>query len=463
MNIKFLGAVRTTTGSMHLLEAAGKKILLDCGLYQGRRKEAFEINRNFSFKPADIDLCVLSHAHIDHSGNLPTLVKNGYAGKVFATPATRDLCEIMLLDSAHIQEQDVRFVNKRRKKEGKNLFEPLYEREDAEEVLGRFSPVDYESPAEIADGISLEFTDAGHILGAAIVTLTVKENGSARKLLFTGDLGRKDMPILKNPVIPEGANIVITESTYGNRLHESEVDVEETLKKLVIRAVEKKSRMIIPSFSVGRTQQIVYILNKLDAEGGIPEIPVYVDSPLSTKATKVYMDHPDCYDDETRKWIAEGNRPFEYRGLRYTQDVEESKSLNDARGPMIIISASGMCEAGRVLHHLARAVEDEKNIILITGYQAEHTLGRRIVNREEKIKIFGDEYSLRAEVAEINALSAHADKKDLVEAVGMMGGRVEKIFVVHGDEEANEALAAGIRKENGAEIIIPHPGDSFDV
>ncbi len=463
MNIEFLGAVRTTTGSMHLISANGKKILLDCGLYQGRRKEAFERNRNFPFKPDEIDICVLSHAHIDHSGNLPTLVKKGYKGRIYSTPATAGLCEIMLLDSAHIQEQDVRYVNKKRAKQGKNLFEPLYETPDAREALKRFSVVDYESPVKITDGIELEFTDAGHILGSAIVTLNIEENGRRKKILFTGDLGRKDMPILKNPVIPDGVDIVITESTYGNRLHENETDVEETFKNLINKAVKRKSKIIVPSFSVGRTQQIVYILNKLDSASSIPEIPVYVDSPLSTRATEVYMEHPDCYDQTTSEWIKRGNKPFEYRGLRYVEDVKESKKINAAPGPMIVISASGMCEAGRILHHLAHSVEDKNNIVLITGYQAQHTLGRRIVEKSEKIKIFGDEYTLSAEVELINALSAHADKDGLLEALKQMGPQVEKVFIVHGDEDANQSLAGEITDIKAGGVIIPMPGEKFEV
>lgn len=463
MKIQFLGAVRTTTGSMHLIESGGKNILLDCGLYQGKRKEAFERNRNFPFNPEDIDACVLSHAHIDHSGNLPTFVKKGYPGNIYSTPATAGLCEIMLMDSAHIQEQDVRFVNKKRKKQGKNLFEPLYVKEDAGEALKRFETADYEKPAKISDNIELEFTDAGHILGAGIVTLRIKENNTVKNLLFTGDIGRCDMPILKNPVVPDGADAVITESTYGDRLHEPELDVEESLKEIIVKVEKRGGRIIIPSFSVGRTQQIIYILNRLDSDGKIPSIPVYVDSPLSTRATEVYMEHPDCYDDETQKWIREGNRPFEYKTLRYVRNVEESKSLNDKKGPMIIISASGMCEAGRILHHLAHSVEDEKNMVLITGYQARHTLGRRILNGESRIKIFGDEYDLKAEVGLINALSAHADKDGLLSAVKEMGENVKKVFIVHGEEDANRSLASEIKKLKRGEVIIPRPGESFEV
>lgn len=463
MKIKFLGAVRTTTGSMHLINANGKNILLECGLYQGRRKEAFERNRNLPFNPEDIDSCVLSHAHIDHSGNLPTLVKKGYGGRILSTPATASLCEIMLMDSAHIQEQDVRFVNKKRARQGKNPFEPLYLKEDAQEALSRFSTVKYNFPEKISEGIELEFTDAGHILGSAIVTLRIDENGVNKNILFTGDLGRSDMPILKNPRIPEGADFVITESTYGDRLHEKEQDVEEIVKNIIIKAEKRKGRIIIPAFSVGRTQQIIYIINKLDSKGEIPSIPVFVDSPLSTKATEIYMKHTDCYDEETREWIKKGSRPFEYKELRYVKDVAESKALNEKEGPLVIISASGMCEAGRILHHLAHSVENEKNFVLITGYQAHHTLGRRILEKEPKIKIFGDEFNLRAEVDVINALSAHADRDGLIRALKGMGEGMEKIFIVHGDEEANFSLAAEAKKLGSGEVIIPVEGETFNV
>ncbi len=463
MDIRFLGAVRTTTGSMHLVEAGRKKILLDCGLYQGRRKEAFEKNRNFPFYPGDIDFCVLSHAHIDHSGNLPSLVKQGYGGSILSTPATADLCRIMLLDSAHIQEQDVSFVNKRRASQGRKLFEPLYEREDALETLERFETLEYESPGKLCDGISVEFYDAGHILGSALTMLSFNSGAGRKKILFTGDLGRKDMPILKNPVVPAGADTIITESTYGDRLHQKETDVEDTLKNLVRRVAKRKSRLIIPAFSVGRTQQIVYILNKLNSEGLIPTVPAFVDSPLSFRATEVYAARTECYDDITREQIEKGNSPFEYRGMRYIKDVEESKKLNDVRGPVIIISASGMCEAGRILHHLAHSAEDENNIILITGFQARNTLGRRLLKKEPKIKIFGDEYNLRAEVEVINALSAHADKDALLEAVKAAGGNSAEVFIVHGEEEASESLAEALKGRGAKNVKIPRPMQCFEV
>ena len=352
MNIRFLGAVRTTTGSMHLLSANGRYVLLDCGLFQGRRKEAFERNRHLPFDPRMLDAVVLSHAHIDHSGNLPTLVRRGYEGTVYATPATVDLCDIMLRDSAYLQRRDVEYVNKKRERQGKRLFEPLYELEDVETLMGMFAPVEYGRVVDLGGGFSISFHDAGHILGSALVEVHVEENGTAHRVLFTGDLGRNDMPILRDPEIVEGCDTLITESTYGNKLHPPKRDVQGELEELVNEVCEHKSKLVIPSFSVGRTQQLVYFLDELHNEGRIPDIPVVVDSPLSTRATEVHQRHPECFDEEARERLHSGQTPFEFRRLRYITDVEDSKKLNQQRGPLVIISASGMCEGGRILHHL---------------------------------------------------------------------------------------------------------------
>ncbi len=461
MELQFWGAVRTTTGSMHILSAGDSRILLDCGLYQGRRKDAFEKNRNFPFDVSGIDHCLLSHAHIDHSGNIPTLVKKGYRGEIFATSATADLCEIMLLDSAHIQEHDVKFVNKKRAAQGKNLFEPLYVKEDAAIALKRFRALEYETPHRVSDGVVVTCHYAGHILGAAIISIEIKENGAGKKVVFSGDIGRKNMPILRNPAVPDDAEIVIIESTYGNRLHEKEEDVEKILKGIIERVLRRRSKLIIPAFSVGRTQQIVYILNRMYSGKKIPAVPIYVDSPLSTKATDVYMSHPECYDEQTQKWITEGNAPFCFKTLNYVSSAQESKKLNVTKGPMIVISASGMCEGGRILHHLAHAVEDEKNIILITGFQAGNTLGRRIFKKEPRIKIFGDEYSLRSEVEVINALSAHSDRDELLDWLKSMGKKVRKVFIVHGEEEAGNSMKEAINSLGIDDVVIPQPGESF--
>lgn len=459
MKITFHGAARTTTGSMHLLEINGARILLDCGLYQGRRKEAFERNRNLPFDPSTIDKVLLSHAHIDHSGNVPTLIKRGFKGEILATPATLDLCDIMLRDSAYIQTKDVEYVNKKRRKQGKNLFEPLYVPEDMDEVMEHFREVPYGTEVEIAPGAKACFNDAGHLLGSATTTIDFKDNGDSKRLLYTGDMGRKEMPILRDPVIVEDVDVLISESTYGNRVHPPKADVEEQLKGFVEDIRTKGAKLIIPSFSVGRTQQIVYFLHEIYTSGRIADVPVFVDSPLSTRATGVYEKHSECYDREISKVFFEGEEPFQFRRLRYTASVEESKEINQVEGPAIIISASGMCEAGRILHHLANNVGDPRNIVLIVGYQAQHTLGRRLVEHVTPVKIFGEKYDVRARVHTINALSAHADRNEMIDYFREMGPDVEKAFVVHGEEEQTESFAEALRDIGAADVIIPEKGD----
>jgi len=448
---------------MHLLELGGRRILLDCGLYQGKRKEAFERNRNLPFAPESLDACVLSHAHIDHSGNLPTLVKKGFDGPIFATPATRDLCEIMLRDSAHLQAKDVEYVNKRRHRQGKNLFEPLYVEEDVFRALELFRPLPYESPLEVIPGMKVTFRDAGHILGSATTSLDVHENGRTKRLLFTGDLGRANMPILRDPVVVRDVDLLLTESTYGNRRHPPHEDVKQELQEVCQKVRARRSRLIIPAFSVGRTQQILYFLHDLWREGRLPGIPVYVDSPLATKATQVYEDHPECYDRETLEMLRRHDEPFTFRQVKYTADVEASKELNWMRGPIIIISASGMCEGGRVLHHLKYSVADKGNVILIVGYQAENTLGRRIVDRQSPIRIFGEDHRLRAEVHNIQALSAHADRDELLEYFRLMGPHVERAFVVHGEPDQALPFAHALQELGAGDVLVPEDGQTVEV
>jgi len=461
MKATFYGATRTTTGSMHLLEVNGSRIMLECGLYQGKRKEAFERNRNIPLDVDSVDALILSHAHIDHSGNLPSLVKNGYRGPIFATPATRDLCEIMLADSAYLQVQDVRYVNKKRARQGKNLFEPLYTPEDVPATIQAFRTLPYGQPLEVSDGVTLTFRDAGHILGSAFVQLDVRENGSAKRVFFTGDVGRKGMPILADPDPPHDVDVLITESTYGNRLHPPHEDVKAELADLCRQIIDREARLVIPSFSVGRTQQVVYFLNELRESGDLPELPVFVDSPLSTRATAVHQRHPECYDQETRELLQHGDRPFQFPGLTYVTDVEESKALNRQRGPMVIISASGMCEGGRILHHLKNTIEDDRNVVLIVGYQAQHTLGRRLVDGVSPVRIFGDEFDVRAQVRVINALSAHADHDELLDVFQEMGPHVDSAFVVHGEEEACTQFAADLQKAGAKRVVVPEGADEF--
>jgi metallo-beta-lactamase family protein len=463
ITLTFHGAARTTTGSMHLLEVNGRRVLLECGLYQGRRKEAFEKNRNLPFDPSTIDSAILSHAHIDHSGNLPTLVTKGFKGEIITTPATCDLCEIMLRDSAYIQTKDVEYVNKKRKKHGKKLFEPLYEPDDIDEVMDRFRRVPYETEFEIAPGATAALHDAGHLLGSASVTIDFNGNGNSRRLLFTGDMGRAEMPILRNPKTVRDADILITESTYGNRTHPPKADVQARLREFVVDIHRKRSKLIIPSFSVGRTQQIVFFLNELHARGEIPSVPVFVDSPLSSRATEVYEKHPECYDREAFKHVIEGDEPFRFKNLKYTTKLEDSMKLNGMRGPAIIISASGMCEAGRILHHLKHNIEDPENVVLIVGYQAEHTLGRRLIEGISPVRILGDKYTVRAQVRTINALSAHADRNELMDFVKGIGPIPERVFVIHGEEEQSEAFAESLSEMGAKDVTIPEPGQAFEV
>ena len=461
IKLTFHGAAQTTTGSMHLIEINDTRILLDCGLMQGRRKEAFERNRRLPFDPASVDKLLLSHAHIDHSGNIPTLVRNGFRGEIFATPATIDLCDIMLRDSAYIQVKDVEHVNEKRAKQGKNLFEPLYTPDDIDPAMERFRPAPYERQVELLPGVVATFHDAGHILGSALITIDFLER--KKRLLFTGDMGRKDMPILRDPVIVHDVNWLITESTYGNRLHPPKLDVQAELKKIVKDIHTHRARLVIPSFSVGRTQNLVYFLREIYEQDSMPHVPVYVDSPLSTRATGVYAKHKECYDYEATQVLFEGNEPFQFQNLTYTDNVRESKKLNASPGPVIIISASGMCEAGRILHHLARALGNPDNVILIVGYQAENTLGRRLVEHVSPVKIFGEQHEVKAEVHSISALSAHADKNELMEYFNQMGPRVERAFCIHGGPEAVTAMAQSLRGAGAQDVIAPEPGQTVEL
>ena len=462
MKLTFYGATGTTTGSMHVLEANGSRVMLDCGLYQGRRKEAFERNRNMPLDVGGIDACILSHAHIDHSGNLPSLVKAGYRGPIIATPATRDLCEIMLADSAYLQVQDVRYVNKRRVRQGKNPFEPLYTPEDVPPTIQAFRTLPYGHPQEVVPGVTLTFMDAGHILGSAFVVLDVTEDGSTQRLFFTGDVGRAEMPILRDPDPPHDVDVLVTESTYGNRLHPARQDVKAELAALCEQIMRDSARLVVPAFSVGRTQQLVYLLNELYAEGQLDGLPVFVDSPLSTRATEVHQRHPECYDQETQELLRQGEDPFRFPELSYVADVSESKTLNTMRGPVAILSASGMCEGGRILHHLKHTVEDERNVVLIVGYQAEHTLGRRIVEGVSPLRIFGEDYELRAQVRVINALSAHADRNELTALYREMGPEVDCAFVVHGEPEASAELSRVLDELGAARVVLPEQGREYE-
>jgi metallo-beta-lactamase family protein len=440
---------------MHLLDTGKEKVLMDCGIFQGPREDSEEKNRRFLFNPKEISTTLLSHAHLDHSGNLPSLVKQGFEGPIMATRATCDLCQVMLRDSAHIQEADIVFVNKRRRQQGLPPKEPLYTLEDAEQAISRFVPVDYDQPLEVA-GLRATYRDAGHILGSAMILL---EDGSGRALAFSGDLGRKGLPILRDPCPLEGADTLLLESTYGNKVHEP---MEKTVAKFeaVLRAaIEKRGKIVIPAFAVGRSQEIVYELHNLIRDGRIPSIPTYVDSPLSLNATEIFKRHPECYDEETKHLLDEHEDPFGFTRLKYIRSVEESKALNEQEGPMIIISASGMCEGGRVLHHLANTIGDPRNTILIVGFQAEGTLGKKLVDQETRVKIYGEEYQRRAPVVVLNGFSAHADRNDLLGFVSGMKRKPGRIFVVHGNEEQSQALEEGLVELGVKDVRRPRRGE----
>ncbi len=461
MQISFLGAARTVTGSMHLLEVAGRRILLDCGLYQGPRKEAFERNRTFPFDPKSVDAVVLSHAHIDHSGNLPTLVRAGFRGDIHATFATRDLCGAMLPDSAHIHESELEHVNKRRARQKKALFEPLYTVGDVLRTLTLFRGVSYGRAFPVTPEVTATFHDAGHILGSAITELTIREPGrGAATLVFTGDIGRKGLPILRDPAMLDRADLLISESTYGGRVRHTDEDVEREMEEVLRRTAARGGKVVVPAFAVGRTQEVVYLLHQLCQAGRIPDLPVYVDSPLAVNVTEVFRLHPECFDEETRVFLLNGEDPFGFRRLRYIRSVEESKSLNRLRVPCVIISASGMCEVGRILHHLINTVEDGRNTVLIVGFQAQGTLGKRLVDREPVVRIFGEEYRRRAEVCVINGLSGHADRNGLLEWIGNVNGALKHIFLVHGDPDQAEALAGTLRGRKACPVTVPAPGET---
>lgn len=464
MRIHFNGAARTVTGSQYLLEANGARVLLECGLFQGRRAETYERNRNFRFEPARLAAVLLSHAHIDHSGNLPNLVKQGYAGPIYATPATVSLADIMLRDSGHIQQADALFVNKQRARRGLPPVEPLYTEADAAEVPPLFQPQPYEQPFEVAPGVSAEFMDAGHILGSAAIRLTVHERGRVTRLWFSGDIGRRDLPILRDPVLPTEADYIMMECTYGDKPHRDPVEAHREFHQAVLRTVKRGGKVIVPAFAVGRTQELVYSLHLMTAAGTLPRIPIYVDSPLAVNATQVFEKHPECYDEQTLQFIRLGKHPaLAFDGLTYIKTVDESKALNERKEPMIIISASGMAEAGRILHHLKNNVDDPKNTVLIVGWQAPYTLGRRLADREKAVRIYGEEYPVRADIVTIGGLSAHAGQDLLTEYARAANGRVRGIILVHAEEDAASTFRARLGESGIRRVVYPDLFTSIEI
>ncbi len=456
MELEFVGAAREVTGSCHIVRVAGKTVVLDCGLFQGRRRESAEKNRHLPVPAEAIDAIVLSHAHIDHAGRLPYLVRHGYANTIWCTAATRDLSAVMLADSAHIQEKDAEFLTRRQRE----AIEPLYAIRDATRTIELMSTVPYKRSCEILPGIRVTFVDAGHILGSASVILDAVEDGRAIRLVFSGDIGRSGLPIIRDPQIPEGADALIMESTYGNRDHESVSGARTQLAKVVRETAARGGRVLVPAFAVGRTQELVYDLHGLAREGAIPEIPIYIDSPLAIDATSVFEMHPDVFDD-TEHLVRHAKDLFRFDLVHYTRDVQESKALNTMQGPMVVIAASGMAETGRIVHHLANGASDPRNTILIVGFQAEHTLGRRIVERRPTITVFGDEIPLRARVEVITGYSAHADRQELTtwaERLRDTSPKLGPVWLVHGEPAAQDELSLRMRAL-GFTVESPAPGE----
>lgn len=465
MKITFLGAAQTVTGSQYLINHNGHSLLMECGLYQGKRAETYQRNGSFAFNPAGLNAAILSHAHIDHSGNLPNLVKNGYRGPIYATHATAHLSNIMLMDSAHVQESDVVFVNKRRAEHGEPPIKPLYTIEDAALVAQYFQGVSYDEPFEPIPGVTARLVDAGHILGSAAVVLDVQENGRKFRWWFSGDIGRRKLPLLRDPVLPEKADYLMMESTYGDKPHSDPQMAFDELRQVVKRTIERGGKVIIPAFAVGRTQDLVYGLHQMFDSGALPRIPVIVDSPLAVNASDVFRTHPECFDEETQAFIR-SDRHHSALGfdlLTYTHSVEESKALNTRTDPMIIISASGMCEVGRILHHLRNNIGNPRNTILIVSWQAPDTLGRRLADREKRVRIFGEEFEVRAEVATIGGLSAHAGQDFLLEYASMVKGTARQIILVHGEPTAAGVLREKMTERGLDKIIYPELGASLEI
>lgn len=455
MDITFLGAAREVTGSCHLLRVGTSTVALDFGTFQGRRAETHQKNATIPFAADELTAVVLSHAHIDHSGRLPLLARAGIDRPVYATPATRDLCALMLADSAHIQEKDAQYLARHHRP----CAPPLYNQDDVTRLMGRIISVPYGVPFDVAPGIRATYHDAGHILGSASVSLECSEKGNTRRLVFSGDVGRWGLPIIRDPQPPAGADVVIMESTYGNRDHPPVAELPDQLARIVRDTAAKGGRVIIPAFAVGRTQEILYDFHRLTRAKAIPPVPIVLDSPLAIAVTSVFATHPDAYDVR-EELVATGEDLFDYGQLEFTRDTEASKALNERRGPMVIIAASGMAESGRILHHLAHGAPDPKNTILIVGFQAEHTLGRRIVERQPMLKIFGTEVPLRARVEILNGYSAHADRGELrrwLSAVRGTGHRAPPVHLVHGEPAAQNALAEVLRGD-GYEVTAPERG-----
>lgn len=460
LRLTFHGAAGQVTGSMHLLECCGMRLLLDSGLFQGRRKESSDLNHNLPFDARRIDMVVVSHAHIDHTGRLPLLVNRGFHGPIYVTPATHDLCAVMLADAAHIQEMDFEYLERHGRAAPES--QPLYTMRDAVATQELMVAVPYHRPQNLRRNLVMEYSDAGHILGSASVELRITE-GAPHRLLFSGDIGRWGLPIIRDPQPPPGpVDTLIIESTYALRTHDTPVDTEARLGQVVGKVVGRGGKVLIPAFAVGRTQEIVYALHALMRANKIPRVPIFVDSPLAIETTTVFRMHPEIFD-KSEPMVTADQPIFDFSAVHYTRDVQQSKALNTLNGPAIIISASGMVEAGRILHHIKNHGGDHRNCILFVGYQAEGTLGRRIRDGERRIRVFGEEMDLRAEVESIDGYSAHADRNELRKWVRMLGGPIKRAFCVHGEPDSLEGMAAILREEGVQEVHVPKLGESFDL
>ncbi len=472
MKVQFCGAAQHVTGSAHLLTLDnGYTILLDCGLYQGRNKDMAEFNRNWYFSPGSVDCMILSHAHIDHSGRIPKLVKDGFAGDIICTHATRSLCAIMLLDSAKIQERDAEYTNKRRlkkkKKKGqrkKKMVEPLYISKDVPPAMDLFVGIGYDRWHRINDQVEVLFTDAGHILGSASVTLRIQEDGKEVMFGFSGDIGRPDRPILRDPQPMPPVDFLLCESTYGNKDHlEKPAEAERFLEIIKRTCIEKKGKLLIPAFSVGRTQEIVYMLDQMETAGKLPKIPVYVDSPLAVNATVIFGSHPECYDDDLNEYMLLDDNPFGFNNLTYIKEVAASKALNSSNEPAIVISSSGMMNAGRIRHHLFNNIDDQKNTLLIVGYCSPETTGGQLRSGKEAIKLFGELKLVNADIETMESFSAHADRTEILQFIENQKGRVKKIFLVHGEIKRQTALSELMGEHGFNDVEIPALGKEFDL
>lgn len=461
IEVEFIGAAQTVTGSKHVVRTRDATILLDCGLFQGRRQESIQKNRNLGSLPGEVSAVVLSHAHIDHSGALPVLVKEGFEGPVYATSATQDLCAAMLVDAALIQAADARHVNRLIERDGSDMtpVEPLFTEGDVVRALSAIVSIGYRKPRVIAPGVRLTLLDAGHVLGSAIVVLDVDDEGETKRLVFSGDLGRKGMPLLEDPEVPSGAHFLILESTYGDRLHSSIDEMDAELGAILAEAHARGGKVIIPSFALERAQEIVFALKRLKLSGRLPKMPVYVDSPLTVKITEVFRYHPECLDAAARGLIRGRESPFEFDDLHYISDKRDSQAIDRQEGPAVIISASGMCEGGRVLHHLQATISDSRNRVVIVGFQAQHTLGRRLVERRNRVRIFGVEHDLRAGVSVLNGFSAHADQRGLLEFAEEVRerGPLREVALVHGEPQAQRALQAELARRGFPTVTAPTP------